>query len=111
MALTEINQLAQDIFAWCERKGWNKNVSFEKFMMNLHSEISEAWEEYRKGNLVGEVYYRDDGKPEGIPIEIADLIIRVLHMAAYYGWDLTWLIQHKMMYNETRPYRHGDKVA
>jgi NTP pyrophosphatase (non-canonical NTP hydrolase) len=48
-------------------------------------------------------------KPEGIPTELADIIIRTLHVAAYYGIDIAGAIADKMVYNSQRPYRHGGK--
>lgn len=49
-------------------------------------------------------------KPCGIPIEAADIIIRVLDMCAAYGIDIEAAIAMKMEYNSTRPYMHGKKV-
>lgn len=124
---------------WAERKGWNINFhdiayTLPKEFVNFHSEISEAWEEYRKGRGIREVYYNYDlcncgvsldhvstlalhspgcpaTKPEGIPIELADLVIRVMHTCGFYGMDLEGMIKLKMGYNETRENRHGEKRA
>lgn len=41
----------------------------------MHSELSEALEEERAGNP--DVYYREDSKPEGALIELADCVIRI----------------------------------
>lgn len=35
-----------------------------------------------------ETYYGDDGKPEGIPSELADVILRILDMCAHYRIDI-----------------------
>lgn len=48
-------------------------------------------------------------KPEGIPTELADIIIRVLDVCAYLGIDIEDAIADKMNYNEHRPHRHGGK--
>jgi hypothetical protein len=49
-------------------------------------------------------------KPCGIPSEIADVIIRALHFSGKHGIDIERAIAEKMAYNETRPYKHGDKT-
>lgn len=48
-------------------------------------------------------------KPEGVPSELADIIIRVLDMCGWYGIDIEAAVAEKMEYNETRSYRHGGK--
>lgn len=131
-----IAQWTAFIMEWCERKGWNKNPDGSELVpgnmgMNLHSEITEAWEELRNGHKPTEVYgyspfheeLKDFAcglkaleanptiKPEGFPIELADLAIRLFHLCGYYGIDLEAMIELKMRYNETRPYRHGGKTA
>lgn len=111
MIEADINKMALEIYDWCQEKGWNENLDFPKMLMNLHSEITEAWEEIRNGHEIDEVYYSAGDKPEGVPIEIADLVIRILHIAAWRNWDLAWLVNEKMKYNKTRPYRHGGKTA
>ena len=77
---------------------------------NFHAEISEAWEEYRNGHAMDEIYFKDD-KPEGVPIELADTVIRILDTCAQYGIDIEKAIKVKMKYNAGRPYRHGGKLA
>lgn len=48
-------------------------------------------------------------KPEGIPSELADIVIRVMDICGMYGIDLEKAILEKMEYNRTRPMRHGGK--
>ena len=67
----------------------------------MHTELSEAFEEYRHGRGLNETYYENGTKPCGIPSELADVVIRI--------FDLEKIILEKMEYNETRPYKHGDK--
>lgn len=50
-------------------------------------------------------------KPIGIPSELADIIIRVGHIAAKRGVDLDRALYEKMEYNRTREFRHGGKKA
>jgi hypothetical protein len=49
-------------------------------------------------------------KPCGIPSEIADVIIRALHFSGKHRIDIEQAVREKMLYNETRPYKHGGKT-
>jgi len=49
-------------------------------------------------------------KPEGIASELADIFIRVLDAAEMWGIDLEPHVIEKINYNETRPYKHGNKI-
>lgn len=48
--------------------------------------------------------------PEGIPSELADVVIRVLDYCEAAGIDLEQEIIIKNEFNKTRPYKHGGKV-
>lgn len=74
----------------------------------IHSEVSEALEELRDGNWA--TYYREsDGKPEGVPSELADILIRVGDFAEAHGIDLEAAVEEKMAFNAKRPAMHGRK--
>lgn len=48
-------------------------------------------------------------KREGVPIELADLIIRVLDMCHHLGIDLPGAIAAKLAYNRGRGHLHDGK--
>jgi len=86
---------------------WEENKNFGEVIALMHTELSEAYEEYRNHKSLNETYYEDDGKPCGIPSELADVIIRIFDFAGGANIDLEKIILEKMEYNEKRPYKHG----
>lgn len=104
-------ELARDIHSNAKLHGWwDEPRTFGELIALCHSELSEALEEYRYGHEPHETYYPSGDKPEGIPSELADVVIRIIDMCAYYGIDLESAIEAKHAYNKTRPYKHGGKV-
>jgi len=49
-------------------------------------------------------------KPCGIPSEMADVVIRVLHFCGKHKIDIEQAVREKMIYNESRPMKHGKKL-
>jgi NTP pyrophosphatase (non-canonical NTP hydrolase) len=71
----------------------------------IHSEVSEALEGLREGHTMTSV--NANGKPEGLPSELADVVIRVADLCGLLGIDLNNEVNLKMKYNRSRPYKHG----
>lgn len=93
--------------------GWHDNPRDPgNTLMLCVGELSEAMEELRNHKRPDEVYHRksNPGKPEGVPIELADCIIRILDYCGAENIDIGAAIALKHEYNINRPHRHGGKA-
>lgn len=105
-----ISALIARAFSTARAHGWHdKPRSVGDAIALMHSELSEALEEYRTHGSATHAYKSNAGKPEGLPAELADCVIRILDFCGEHGIDLEEAIEYKMDYNENRPYRHGGK--
>lgn len=113
--VTNLNDLATLCYDIAEANGWHDTPrEFGTVLMLVVTEVAEAMEAWRNGDddsVVSKEFITDDGKPEGVPSEMADILIRVLHICAIYGIDIREAMKQKMAYNAGRSYRHGNKLA
>ncbi|UVF61044.1 MazG-like pyrophosphohydrolase [Arthrobacter phage Sakai] len=105
-------------------------------LLLIVSEVVEAHDEIRNGRAADETYYpvpsppaslvaevgveyacrlmndehrNKPQKPEGVPSEIADAVIRCFDFAYTEGFDLAGIIAEKLVYNASRERLHGKK--
>lgn len=121
-----INKLATEIHENNKNKGFyedDKNVG--EMLCLIHSEVSEALEadrkwKYSNRETIGlqNMMKRDNETfkemfkglvKDTFQDELADIMIRVMDLAAYKEIDLETHILVKMKYNSLREYKHGKK--
>ena len=115
-----LNHLRDEVFNLAREKGWYEGrdevpdaIWIGAKLALIHSEVSEALEEVRTlncGHALWEIYYGPNDKPEGLPVELADIIIRTLDLCGALGIDIERAVHEKHAYNATRPHRHGGKA-
>jgi len=115
MKTITIREWQQDVHELAQEKGWydGRSASPREILANLMlvvSEIAEAAENVRDGRIQ-EVWEEPPGKPCGLPIELADAIIRIFDTATWLGIDIESAMTLKHEYNKTRAYRHGGRAA
>ena len=109
-----LNAMGEYVFATSKSRGWHTQPArledLPRYLMNLHAEISELWEAWRRGTL------ENLSDHEGLALsqlqeELADILIRTLDLGAMFGLDLEHLTRTKDAYNRQRAYRHGGKLV
>lgn len=121
-----INELAKEVHQNAKNHGFfdsEKNIG--EMLALIHSEVSEALECDRKDkyfkklqlplinyeqlpDLTFQVQFANDVK-DTFEDELADIMIRVMDLAAFKGVNLEAHIKAKMRFNSLREHKHGKK--
>lgn len=106
-AATSLTDLSKAIHTLNVQAGWwtdletgqsikdTRNVG--EMLMMIVSEVSEAMEAHRKGLMDDKLMHR-----EGLEVELADAIIRILDLCGAKGFDIGAALMEKLVYNVMR---------
>ncbi len=97
MNRTDLNAYMLEVRRLTDAKGFSAAPDrIWEMLALIHTEISEATDAYKKGASYDE-----------IGTELADAIIRILHLCSTLEIDIEALYQAKMKKNWERPYRYN----
>ncbi len=92
-----LNQKMLEVRALADGKGFSSDPErIWEMLALIHTEVSEATDAYKKGESM-----------EHLGEELADAIIRILHLMSALNLDAEELFQDKMKKNWERPYKYN----
>ena len=95
-----LDEMIKEVYDNNVQHGWfTVERDFGTEIALLHSEVSEMFEEWRKGDF------------NEMHLEAADILIRLLDTCHRQGINLELAYEAKMAKNRGRPYRHGGKAV
>lgn len=111
---SNIGYIVEECWQIAEDHGFHDvNRTFGDTCALIHSEISEAYEAFRKDGRHS-FYTEVDGKPEGTAVELLDAVIRIFDTlqgeCGLTAAEVVGVLAQKMEYNRTRPFMHGKVI-
>lgn len=128
---SSLEEIGAQVHRTAVEHGWweqgDRNVG--EVMMLMVTELAEAFEHYRENRPLDAIHYADkrgktyteaeyarltpakrkDLKVDGVPVELADILIRLLDFCHHNKIPLMRAVILKMRYNDSREWRHGGK--
>ena len=107
MEMLDFEMLQKQAYDIAFTHGWwdgTQDDAVRQHLLKLHEEAVEAHRAWRSGESAPAA---GNGKPCGLPSELADVVIVAMNIAERLGIDLEAEILRKHKYNAGRPYRHG----
>ncbi len=121
---SQLDKIKDLCFAEAKNNGFHndedndeKISNFGDYTSNLHSEVSELWEAWRKGSLHKECDKAEKMIAAGLePLtcaeeEVADIIIRGFDTGKRLNVNIARAVYNKLLFNRTRGHRFGNKLA
>ena len=125
--MNTLKELAKEAHQVARSKGWYDKPRTANYRLDkIKEEADEAQAAFDAGNAVALGQYEKRGIIDALAAgntqpfearvkdglaafgdELADIVIRTLDTAEFYGIDIDWHVRAKMEYNKTRPYLHG----
>jgi NTP pyrophosphatase (non-canonical NTP hydrolase) len=100
-------ELQKEVHRVAKDKGWyDEPRDPMASLMLVVTELAEAAEQLR---VDAKPIYREGTKYEGVAVELADAVIRIMDLCQWMHYPLATAILMKHDYNKTRPHRHGGK--
>lgn len=97
MEPTGLNTYMAHVRELVDAKGFSSDeANIWQMLALIHAEISEATDAFKKG-----------GSYDEVGTELADAMIRILHLCSALDVDIEALYQAKMARNWQRPYRYN----
>ena len=104
----EINEWVERCYRNAEEHGFiDQYRTFGHDIALVHSELSEALLAYRSEEPF--FYVTEEGTPEGVAVELADAVMRIMTICGERGIDLEEVMERKYVYNRERPFLHGKR--
>lgn len=110
--------LQKQCFDECVAANWDPHfkLTFAEEIAHLHAELAEAFEALRRHHdflvrpgvemvPIAPGRWHAKEKPEGVPIEFADVLIGMFYLAERFHFDLLDAVEVKHQYNLTRDYQ------